>query len=67
MKILKIPVWWSAQEAESILLALDELRIVIVQNYGDDIQRMHERTLQDEEAHLNLHLHENDWNDDIPF
>jgi len=48
MKVLKIPVWWSAAEAEQIGLFLEELRQVIGQAYFDEIQQMH-RAIQNEQ------------------
>jgi len=63
MKILKIPVWWTTQEAESILLFLDELRNVIGHTYGDEIQQMH-RALQQEK---NKQTRMDDCKDESPF
>ncbi len=63
MKTLKIPVWWSTEEAENILLFLDELRSVIGHLYGEEIQQMH-RALQQAQNHP---AHEDDWNDEVPF
>lgn len=63
MKILKIPVWWNAQEAEGILLFLDELRRFIGHTYGEDIQKMHRALLQEQ----NAHAQDRDGNDEIPF
>ncbi len=63
MKILKIPVWWSAQEAEGVLLFLEELRMVISHTYGEEIQKMHRTLLQEQ----NAHAQNSDGDDEIPF
>ena len=63
MKILKIPVWWTTEEAENILLFLDGLSNVIGQVYGEQIQQMHRARQQEQ----NERVQENDGNDEIPF
>jgi len=61
MRILKIPVWWTPQEAECVMLLLDELCNAISHTYGDEIQQMHQ------EQDQNNPTPENDWNDKVPF
>lgn len=63
MKILKIPTYWTAEEADSIYQCLGELRTMIWQAYGKDIQQwyaeLHQQQTENEER--------GEFNDDLPF
>ena len=61
MKILKITTHWTAEEADCIYQLLGDLQSVIWQNYGEDIQRMHER-IREEQLET-----EGAFFDEIPF
>ena len=52
MKILKLPAYWDAADAQLMISFLDDLRDLLVDTYGDEIidmhQRMAERSTPDE-------------------
>ncbi len=60
MRMIKIPVWWTPQEAESVISFLDQLRHEITNVYGDEIQAMHRESDKDDRL-------QDDWNDKVPF
>ena len=43
MKILKLPVYWNAADAQLVISFLDDLRDLLVDTYGDEIIEMHQR------------------------
>lgn len=43
MKIMKLPVYWDAADAELVISFLDDLRDLLVDTYGDEIIDMHQR------------------------
>jgi len=42
MKILRIPTFWTAEQADTIHEFLGELQAAVWQEYHEDIQRMYE-------------------------
>ena len=57
MKILKLPVYWDAADAQLVISFLDDLRDLLVDTYGDEIIEMHQRlagnkNLDDDQAEL---------------
>jgi len=46
MKKMTLTSYWSPEEAHSILLFLDELREILLANYGDDIAEHHRQRQQ---------------------
>ena len=57
MKILKLPVYWDAADAQLVIGFLDDLRDLLVDTYGDEIIEMHQRlagnkNLDDDQAEL---------------
>ena len=57
MKILKLPVYWNAADAQLAISFLDDLRDLLVDTYGDEIIEMHQRlagnkNLDDDQAEL---------------
>jgi len=57
---MRIPVWWTPQEAEGVICFLDELRHEISNVYGDEIQEIHQESDQNDRM-------PDDWNDRVPF
>jgi hypothetical protein len=59
MKIMKLPAYWGAGDAQLVISFLDDLRDLLVDTYGDEIINMHQ------------HLTKNDTQDDgqieLPF
>ncbi len=49
MKILRIPAWWTPEEADCTYQFLDELRASVWQNYGDEISAMHKAVWEEEQ------------------
>ena len=53
MKIMKLPAYWNAADAQLVISFLDDLRDLLVDTYGDDIIDMHqqltENNTQDED------------------
>jgi len=43
MKILKIPTFWTADQADTIYEFLGELQAAVWQEYHKDIQRLYEK------------------------
>lgn len=61
MKTLRITTYWSAAEADCIYQLLDELRVAIWQQYGEEITQMYEeikleQQKGDESSQLNEEL-----------
>ena len=57
MKILKLPVYWNAADAQLVISFLDDLRDLLVDTYGDEISEIHQRlagnkNLDDDQAEL---------------
>lgn len=67
MKILKIRSWMTPQEAETLCHLLSELQDAICQEYGEEIQQMHQDLQRQAEE---KRQHQDDsipFNDEIPF
>jgi len=62
MKTLKITTHWTPEEADCIYQFLDDLKTVILENYGEDMVRMHKDNQDQQQA-----CHEEAFNDDLPF
>ena len=43
MKVMKLPAYWNAADAQLIIAVLDELRDLLADTYGDEIIEMHRR------------------------
>ena len=41
MKIMKLPAYWEAADAQLVIGFLDDLRDLLVDSYGDEIIEMH--------------------------
>jgi hypothetical protein len=59
MKILKLPAYWDAADAQLVISFLDDLRDVLVEAYGDEITNMYQ--CMDEANPLN------DGQTELPF
>ena len=46
MKIMKLPAYWDAADAQLIISFIDDLRELLVATYGDEIVDMHRRSVQ---------------------
>ncbi|PIE43227.1 MAG: hypothetical protein CSA50_06550 [Gammaproteobacteria bacterium] len=51
MKILRIPTWWTPEEADCVHQLLDELRAAVWQSDGDEITAMHKAVWEEEQKH----------------
>jgi hypothetical protein len=60
MKVLRIPVYWTAEEADSIYQLLCELKEEVWRLYGEEIGQLHADLQSDTET-------DTDFNDDLPF
>ena len=43
MKIMKLPAYWDAADAQLVIGFLDDLRDLLVDSYGDEIIAKHQR------------------------
>ena len=43
MKIMKLPSYWDAADAQLVISFIDDLRDLLVATYGDEIIGMHQR------------------------
>ena len=59
MKIMKLPAYWDAADAQLIINFIDELRDLLVDTYGDEIVELHRRLAQDNTV--------NESQTDLPF
>lgn len=67
MKVLKLRTYWDAGEAETISSFLEELRMAILMEYGDEIRQMHlelQREQKDAKPHQDI---PDGFEDDLPF
>jgi len=62
MKIIRIPTFWTAEQADTIYEFLGELRTAIWQEYHEDIQHLYDDMRDQTQEHT-----DNDFDDDIPF
>jgi len=58
MKILKIPVYWTAEEADCIYQLLGDLKEEVWRLYGEEIRQLYAELHNDTDT---------DFNDDVPF
>ena len=65
MKIMKLPAYWDAADADLVISFLDDLRDVLVDTYGDEIIDMHRRMA--ESSALNEDQIELPFNDPLEF
>jgi hypothetical protein len=65
MKIMKLPAYWDAADAELVISFLDDLRDLLVDTYGDEIIDMHQRMA--ESSALNEDQIELPFNDPLEF
>ncbi len=63
MKVLRIPTFWTAEQADTIHEFLGELQAAVWQECHDDIQRMHEEVRKNK-----THVSDNDdFDDEVEF
>ena len=48
MKIMKLPAYWDAADAQLVISFIDDLRDLLVATYGDEIIDMHQQQLQND-------------------
>jgi hypothetical protein len=65
MKIMKLPAYWDAADAQLVIGFLDDLRDLLVDTYGDEIIDMHQRMA--ESSVLNEDQIELPFNDPLEF
>lgn len=63
MKTLRITTYWSTEEADCVYQFLDEFKMTIWQQYGEDITKMHEK-IRDEQQKNNG---SSEMNEEFPF
>ena len=63
MKVLNIPTFWTAAQADTIHEFLGELQAAVWQAYHEDIQRMY-KDIRDDQTSTNV---DRDFDDDIDF
>ena len=49
MKILRIPTYWTPEEADCVYQLLDELRAAVWNSYGEEITAMHKAISSEEQ------------------
>lgn len=62
MKIIRIPTFWTAEQADTIHEFLGELRAAVWQEYHEDIQQLYDDVREQAQEHT-----DNDFDDDITF
>ena len=65
MKIMKLPAYWEAADAQLVISFLDDLRDLLVDTYGDEIIDMHRLLTQNQPR--NESQTELPFNDPIEF
>ena len=50
MKVTRVPTWWDAEQADTVIAFLDELRDQLCATYGDQIVAMRRAELDESEA-----------------
>ncbi len=50
MKIIRIPTFWTAEQADTIHEFLGELRAAVWHEYHEDIQQLHDEVHEHEQA-----------------
>ncbi len=64
MKILRIPTYWTPEEADCVYQLLDELRSAVWHSYGEEITAMHKAIWEEEQKRKDS---EGSENDERPF
>ncbi len=62
MKIIRIPTFWTAEQADTIQEFLGELRAAVWQEYGEDIYKIYDDMATEAQQSI-----ENDLDDDSTF
>jgi len=62
MKIIRIPTFWTAEQADTIHEFLGELQAAVWQEYHDDIQHLYDEMRDQDQEHSG-----NDFDDDVEF
>ena len=44
MKMTRLPTWWTAEEADTVIAFLDDLRDSLLDQYGEEIVVMRQAT-----------------------
>jgi hypothetical protein len=44
MKMTRLPTWWTAEEADTVIAFLDDLRDSLLDQYGEEIVAMRQAT-----------------------
>jgi hypothetical protein len=50
MKIMRLPAYWNAADAQLIISFIDDLRDLLVDTYGDEIIDMHQQQLTENDT-----------------
>lgn len=59
MKILRIPTYWTPEEADCVYQLLDELRAAVWHSYGEEITAMHKAIWEEEQKRKDSEGNEN--------
>jgi len=62
MKIIRIPTFWTAEQADTIYEFLGELRTAVWQEYYEDIDQLYDEVRKQAQEHI-----DNDVDDDVEF
>lgn len=50
MKIMKLPAYWDAADAQLVISFIDDIRDLLVDTYGDEIIDMHQQQLTENDT-----------------
>ena len=50
IKVTRVPTWWDAEQADTVIAFLDELRDQLCTTYGDQIIAMRRAELEESEV-----------------
>jgi hypothetical protein len=62
MKIIRIPTYWTAEQADTIHEFLGELRAAVWQEYHEDIKQLYQDVHKQAQEHI-----DNDFDGDVKF
>lgn len=62
MKILRIPTFWTAEQADTIYSFLGDLQAAVWQEYHEEIRQMYDEVKEQAKSNAN-----ENWEDDIEF
>jgi hypothetical protein len=48
MKIMRLPAYWNAADAQLVISFIDDLRDLLVDTYGDEIIDMHQQLTEND-------------------